>query len=320
MKRKIHINFSDFWHPDTLEAKLNNPLYKLLSERFDLVICDNPDFLLFSSFGVNFIRYSGVRIFYTGENVRPNYSLCDWSFGFDYSDDPRHFRLPYYAIWDTSPLLQTYDTEALIARKKRFCAFVYSNAKAKMRIQFLDKLSRYKTVDCGGRVRNNIGSLVSDKVAFLRDYKFNIAFENESYPGYTTEKLPESFIGNTVPIYWGNPLIDKEFNTSAFINAHEFRNLDQVVEFVVEMDRNDQLYQQYLASPAFINGNANEFVDKNRILDRFEQIFESSEAIPCAQTLAGRIASLMREPRRYRHQVKKILQSIHINKRFHSSK
>ena len=159
-----------------------------------------------------------------------------------------------------------------------------------------------------------------NKISYGGDYKFNIAFENESYPGYTTEKLPESFIGNTVPIYWGNPLIDKEFNTSAFINAHEFRNLDQVVEFVVEMDRNDQLYQQYLASPAFINGNANEFVDKNRILDRFEQIFESSEAIPCAQTLAGRIASLMREPRRYRHQVKKILQSIHINKRFHSSK
>lgn len=117
MKRKIHINFSDFWHPDTLEAKLNNPLYKLLSERFDLVICDSPDFLLFSSFGVNFIRHSGVRIFYTGENVRPNYSLCDWSFGFDYSDDPRHFRLPYYAIWDLSPLLQSYDTEVLIAQK-----------------------------------------------------------------------------------------------------------------------------------------------------------------------------------------------------------
>ena len=71
MKRQIHINFSDFWHPDTLEAKLNNPLYKLLSQRFDLVICDNPDFLLFSSFGANFIRHSGVRIFYTGENVRP---------------------------------------------------------------------------------------------------------------------------------------------------------------------------------------------------------------------------------------------------------
>ena len=101
-------------------------------------------------------------------------------------------------------------------------------------------------MDCGGKVRNNIGYLVPDKIAFLMDYKFNIAFENESYPGYTTEKLPESFIGNTVPIYWGNPLIDKEFNAGAFINAHEFRNLDQVVEFVVELDRNDLLYRKYL--------------------------------------------------------------------------
>ena len=39
VKQKIRINFSDFWHPDTLAAKRANPLYRLLATRFDLEIC-----------------------------------------------------------------------------------------------------------------------------------------------------------------------------------------------------------------------------------------------------------------------------------------
>ncbi|HBK43093.1 glycosyltransferase family 10 [Polynucleobacter sp.] len=127
-----------------------------------------------------------------------------------------------------------------------------------------------------------------------------------------TEKLPESFISYTVPIYWGNLHIDKEFNAGAFISAHEFRNLDQVVEFVIELDRNDLLYRKYLGSSAYIDGKVNEFEDRNRILDRFEQIFESPPVIPRAQTVVGRIASLLCEPRRYRRQLKNAIQAANL--------
>jgi hypothetical protein len=164
----------------------------------------------------------------------------------------------------------------------------------------LEKLSRYKQVDCGGKVRNNLGYRVGDKVAFLRDYKFDITFENESYPGYTTEKLPEALAGNTVPIYWGNPQIERDFNVGAFVNCHDFRNLDQVAEFVVELDRNDDLYRKYLGAPAFPAGQATEFVDSNRILDRFERIFATRLTQPVAKTVRGRFARLLREPKRLR--------------------
>jgi hypothetical protein len=306
MRPQVRINFSDFWHPDTLEAKRANPLFRLLSKRFEVEICDRPDFLIFSCFGVNFISHKGVRIYYTGENVPPNYAHCDWAFGFDYCDDPRHFRLPYYAFCNWSSLLQDRDVEALMARKSRFCAFVYSNGHPRERLRFLDKLSRYKAVDCGGKVRNNIGYLVPDKIAFLQAYKFSIAFENESHPGYTTEKLPEAFAGRTVPIYWGNPLIGREFNACAFINSHDFRNLDQVVDFVVEMDRNDDLYRKYLGALPFSNGQPNEYLNENKILDRFEEIF-TTRLRPRAQTLRGRVADLLLEPRRFRRQLRKRL-------------
>lgn len=300
MHGKVRVDFSDFWHPDTLEAKLNNPLYRLLAKRFDLEICERPDFLFYSCFGVNFIRHKGVRIYYDGECERVNYSLCDWAFGFDYSDDPRYFRLPYYALLDPMRLLRPRNIDAILAAKTRFCAFVYSNGDAKLRLKFLDKLSRYKPVDCGGRVRNNLGYCVPDKESFLKAYKFSIAFENESHPGYTTEKLPDALAGDTVPIYWGNPLIGKEFNTQAFVNSHDFRTFDEVVDFVVELDRNDELYRRYLTAPAFIDGAPNEYVNEKRILDRFEYVFSRRLPIPTAQTLRGRAASLLREPRRMR--------------------
>jgi hypothetical protein len=300
MRPKIRINFSDFWHPDTLPDKQNNLVYKLLAKRFDLEVCDNPDFLIFSCFGVDFIRHSGVRIFYTGENVRPNYSLCDWAFSFDYSENPRNFRLPYYFFVDWAPLLRPRDAESLMRAKTGFCSFVVSNEKSKPRLKFFDKLSRYKKVDSGGKARNNIGYRVPDKQAFLRSYKFNIAFENESHPGYTTEKIAEAFVANTVPIYWGNPLIERDFNTKAFVNCHDFRNLDQVVEYIVELDRNDELYRRTLNAPAFPNSVPTEFVNEHRILDRFEEIFSQPNIQPVAQTMRGRFENLLREPKRRR--------------------
>ena len=42
------------------------------------------------------------------------------------------------------------------------------------------------------------------KLKIISNHKFNIAFENSSYPGYVTEKITDAFIANTIPIYWGD--------------------------------------------------------------------------------------------------------------------
>ncbi|WP_416171499.1 glycosyltransferase family 10 domain-containing protein [Algoriphagus boritolerans] len=76
---------------------------------------------------------------------------------------------------------------------KKFCCFLASNERAKERIEFFKKLSQYKQVDSGGIVHNNLGFRVSDKMKFIKDYKFIVAFENSSYPGYITEKIWHPF-------------------------------------------------------------------------------------------------------------------------------
>ena len=71
---------------------------------------------------------------------------------------------------------------------------------------------------------NNVGGPVKNKIDFIMDHKFTIAFENSSYPGYTTEKIFEPMLVNSIPLYWGNPLVDRDFNTKSFLNFHDYGN------------------------------------------------------------------------------------------------
>jgi len=166
----------------------------------------------------------------------------------------------------------------------QFCCFIASNTRhprtTRKRNDFFHRLSRYKKVDAGGRAFNNIGYQVPGgpwgKIGFLKPYKFNIAFENASLPGYTTEKIVEAMAARCLPIYWGNPLIHQEFNPKSFLNAHEFRDDDALIEKIIELDQNDALYRERMAQPYFHENRPNEFFGVDRVLDQFERIFSAS--------------------------------------------
>jgi hypothetical protein len=275
---KIKINFVDFWHPDTEEAIKANPLYQLLSKRFDLELSDKPDFLIYAWTGVKHLKYNCVRIYYTGENFRPNFNTCDYAFSFDYPITDKNYRLPLYKLYDEYPLLFNRDNTELVKLHRKFCNFVYSNNKAQERIDFFNQLQKYKAIDSGGKSMNNIGYFIDDKISFLNQYKFTIAFENSSHPGYTTEKILHAFAANSIPIYWGNPLVAKDFNPKAFINCHDFENFEAVIKRIIEIDNNDELYSAYLLETPFVNNVANKYVDEDNIFNRFDTIFANKRA------------------------------------------
>jgi hypothetical protein len=60
------------------------------------------------------------------------------------------------------------------------------------------------------------------KKQFLSPYKFTIAFENDIFPGYQTEKLYDAMMMNSIPVYCGDPFIAEIFNTKSFINALDY--------------------------------------------------------------------------------------------------
>lgn len=275
MKRKLKLFFTDFWPNFKLE---DNYFLDILSPIYDITISDdNPDFLFYSVFGTKYHRYDCPRIFYTGENIRADFNECDFAFTFDYSQNQRHFRLPLYPFFgDISRLIEPKsDIDQLISQKTGFCNFIYSNAGPRKRIEFFNKLNKYKKIDSAGRLLNNMNERVNDKHTFLQKYKFTIAFENESYPGYTTEKIFEPMLANSIPIYWGNPLVGKDFNTKSFLNWHDYGSDEALIERIIEIDRSDVLLAEYLSAPNFENNHYNEYVDPDKIRANFIKIFES---------------------------------------------
>lgn len=255
-RKKIKINFSDFWGGF---SRTDNYFYNLLKEDFDIEISNNPDYLFFSLFGNQHQQLNCKKIFYTGENVAPPLGYCDYSFSFDYLDDSRNYRLPHYLLYDGYYDLQKPKSIEKNLAKRKFCNFVVSNGNCEIRNSFFTKLSKYKKVDSGGRFMNNVGGPVQDKRQFQSEYKFTIAFENNAYrpehPGYTTEKIMEPMTVNSMPIYWGNPEIGKEFNTKSFVNYYDFQSEDDLIGYIIELDKNDDKYLEKLNQPWFTDNN-----------------------------------------------------------------
>jgi hypothetical protein len=146
-------------------------------------------------------------------------------------------------------------TEELISQKRGFCAFVSYNAAAKKRVRVVKKLMARRSVSCGGPLMNNVGGPVEDKIGFARQHLFCIAYENEGYPGYQTEKIVDAFIARSIPLYWGNPQVETEFNPKAFIHERNFPSEEAMVDYVVKLADDPERIASILNEPVFRNPN-----------------------------------------------------------------
>jgi hypothetical protein len=86
-------------------------------------------------------------------------------------------------------------------------------------------------VDVFGRGYNPIGN----KKYALSDYAYSIVIENSKSNYYFTEKLIDSFVTGTIPIYWGCPLIEDFFNEKGMIIfENEIDFIDKINNLTIE--------------------------------------------------------------------------------------
>ena len=219
--RQIRLRIVDWWLPDTEENFEKNLFVKFLREiDYEVVYSDEPEYILYSVYGDEHVKYDCVRIFYSGENTRPNFADADYVIDMtfiEYLD--RHLRLPL-AFWEYKKDVELAEKKHIwvskeSTKREKFCAFIASNpaTETSPRGAFFEKLSAYKKVDSGGNWCNNIGGPIGNRYGedfatskreWLKGYKFNLCFENASYPGYMTEKLIQAFGAGCIPIYWGD--------------------------------------------------------------------------------------------------------------------
>lgn len=270
-KKHISINFCDFWLGF---SPCDNYFYNLLIHEFDIEISNNPDFLFFSIFGNNNLNYKCIKIQYIGENIPP--FNCDYSFSFEPTSG-NNYRLPHYLLYPGYyELVNKKVDEKLLDRK--FCNFLVNNPNCIERNNFFQKLSKYKKVDSGGRLFNNLGYEVNGKRQFQAQYKFSIAYENQAYrpdfPYYVTEKPFESMTVNSLPIYRGGSKINEDFNTKSFINYHDFKSEDEMIDYIIYLDKNDDKYMEVMKEPWFINNEIPENNKEENIKNFLYKIFK----------------------------------------------
>ena len=247
MGKLIKVAFVDFEPGFEPEKSL---LYRMLLQNYQVELSKEPDYLFYSNYGERHLRYDCVKIFYTRENITPDFNFCDYAIALDYLTlGDRYFRFPaYYLDRETFAQMndKTYFTSDNIRSKGCFCGFHYgAEEETPERSLFFDRLSEYRPVEAGGALRNTLEGVVSEKQPFLANCKFSIAFEECSQP------------------YWGNPFIGREFNTQAFVNCHDFRSWSEVIEAIRRIDQNDELYLKMMRTPALTG--------PERDIDRMEE-------------------------------------------------
>ena len=162
--------------------------------------------------------------------------------------------------------------------RKKFCAAVISNnfSTDGFRLKFINELSKYKKVDMGGKYENNIGGQINSKFEFFSSYKFSIAMENSEGDGYISEKIIDSFISGTIPIYYGDYMIDEYINPKSYILIRNEKDIKEKINYIKEIDNNDEIYKNLLKENVIIDENSANKIEKEE-KEFLEHIFEQGK-------------------------------------------
>lgn len=232
---------------------------------------DNPheaDLVVTSVFG-NVYTDPAKTIAFIGENIRPSFVNYNHSLSFDYdSYGGRNCRLPLWysrLAWDgfeqkprrdnhhnhgyeqLIPIsLLTEGRKLDIKAKDKFCVMIAGNPEG-LRVNLFNSISKYKQVDGYGNMFSR--PLRKSKFALLPEYKFCLCPENSVYDGYVTEKLIDAYAGLTVPIYSGDISVAEDFNYRAFLNYQEIKDVEALVNYLIDYDENLEWYQDMYEQP-----------------------------------------------------------------------
>lgn len=194
-------------------------------------------------------KFNPLRIFLSFENY--NFPNVEYDFAissFLGIDEDNHLRFPQWKElidWSKDGINRKpdsflrrfgkfYDPERLILpqgdffMKKNRKACIITSHLSEPRKSIVKKFSKFIQVDGYGayydrKIKDHFSSPLN-KLEILKNYAFNLCPENSLYPGYYTEKIPEAFLGKTLPITWVDQNVKQDFNPKSFINLLDHTN------------------------------------------------------------------------------------------------
>ena len=235
-----------------------------------------------------------------------NYADNSWAIGYSPLNHPRYLHQPSCVIdvwnlfdearltdcpfcWLTDP--RPYDL--IRNRNAGFCSVVQTSTHEYRQMVF-DKLNKHKQVTSAGAWNQNTdainkyqwqstdyivridGLTYREKIGFMSAYKFNMAMHYIDTPNCIQEKIFHAYASGSIPIFHGNAnILHDRFNPKAFINLHDYANLDDAITQIVTIDTNEDIREDYIRQPIFVDNTPPVWMNVEYTANFLEKVMES---------------------------------------------
>ena len=249
----------------------------------------NADIIICSCFGTTKDKFPNkIKIFLGYENsckqYVEKYEHSFSSFATGTTSTSNRYNLGLAFIYYGFPLYKKLQVPRPLVNKTKFCICIISNDSESFRKEFIKKLTEsthHRSIDCYGKLFKNKTSDIIDKTSWynpaifdiIKEYKFMICMENSQVENYWTEKIVNGYIGNTIPIYWGDPNITNIFNSKSFININTL-GMEKGIELIKELDSNDTMYNEMYNEPAIISNKYDKYYHEDYYKNYMTNIFQ----------------------------------------------
>ncbi len=241
-----------------------------------------------------------VKLFYTQENTRVQGSYWQqfenvWlkepsltlTCGFDYAEHQKYLRIPYWIEHVYGPMATKQDIIDFVEKhnvcsdsvsRTKECAFICKKDYFGDRAIMADFVAKIMPVSYPSDFRHNDddmrGKFGDDKIAYLRQFKFNLCPENSNNKGYVTEKIFEAVKAGCVPIYWGNEGYPEPdiLNPKAIVYLDK-ENPDEGLALLRKLCEDPKAYAEFISQPRFLPGAADKiYAYYERLEEKLKEI------------------------------------------------
>lgn len=244
-----------------------------------------------------------IKLFFTQENTHAPESRWQWfknvwqnepslslTLGFDYTKHPKYLRFPYWLSYIFIPeitkeqiisFVEEYNISKDNVRRTKDCAFVCKKDYYGDRAQMADLVAQVMQMSYPSDFRHNDddmrGKFNDDKIAYLRQFKFNLCPENSNNKGYVTEKIFEAIKAGCVPIYWGNEGYPEPdiLNPKAIVYLDKDKP-EEGLALLSQLYVDPKAYEEFAGQPRFLPGAAEKiYAYYERLEDKLRDVLKA---------------------------------------------
>jgi len=253
----------------------------------DKTICSKKNIIFIATepknikkYNTNFLKQFGT-IITSASNVRHkniihNQHADPWMIGAEYDEKTN--------TWNN--FSKNYDNlkDLESVKKEKIISLISSNKNStkehRQRLKFVNELKKHfgDKIDIFGNGINNF----KDKWDIIAPYKYHIVLENCFYKDHFSEKLSDTFLAETYPIYYGCPNIYGYFskNSLTTIDIKKPKEAIKVIETVIKNNTYEESKKDILEAKNLILNKYNffptivDFIKKNKLNNNTKELIE----------------------------------------------